>query len=580
MSTMTNPANYPDIDGVLWGWQWTPNQPDGHTKLYYSFPTSAADYQYTVTGFQAFDPVQEAWAIKAIGNVDAVCNLDFTFTGVGAAGNIRFAEADSFTIPGFTWNPDNHPAFGLAPDDFAVAPVAQGDTWFNHTYYNEPAMGSFGYGCGLLHELGHALGLKHGHDTQEVRDVNGNIVRYNPALPAAHDGLEYSVMTYRAYPGAPLDLGAPSETPSTLMQDDIYALQWMYGANYDYNSGNTTYKWDATTGEMSVNGVGNRAPYDSKILMTVWDGGGKDTYDFANFATPVKVDLRPGGWSTPDRAKLADLDWHPNVTHLAGGSIANALAFKGDFRCYIENAWGGSGNDNMLGNELHNELRGNAGNDTLNGGAGSDLLVGGTGNDTYALGSEPTGVDTISDIAGTADRILSAITRSLTPYRAIEQLTLTGVASINGTGNGLNNVLTGNNAANTLNGGSGNDRLNGLGGNDILIGGAGKDVMTGGAGNDTFRFASALHSAPGRADVITDFDDLGNDRIDLRSVFGGTLQYIRNTPFTHAGQVHINDIAGPDLLVEVNTGGSLAADMEIRLTHTTLASMTASDFIL
>jgi hypothetical protein len=42
--------------------------------------------------------------------------------------------------------------------------------------------------------------------------------------------------------------------------------------------------------------------------------------------------------------------------------------------------------------------------------------------------------------------------------------------------------------------------------------------------------------------------------------------------------VRINDIAGPDLLVQVNTGGTLAADMQIRLTGTNLASMTASDF--
>ena len=167
----------------------------------------------------------------------------------------------------------------------------------------------------------------------------------------------------------------PDEGPSTLMQDDIYALQWMYGANYDHNSGNTTYRWNSATGEMSVNGVGMGVPFHNKILMTVWDGGGIDTYDFSNFATPVTVDLRPGGWSTPSRAKLADLDGHANVTHLARGCIANALAFRGDYHGYIENAWGGSGNDVLTGNELRNELRGNGGNDTLNGGVGNDTAL-------------------------------------------------------------------------------------------------------------------------------------------------------------------------------------------------------------
>jgi hypothetical protein len=35
-----------------------------------------------------------------------------------------------------------------------------------------------------------------------------------------------------------------------------------------------------------------------------------------------------------------------------------------------------------------------------------------------------------------------------------------------------------------------------------------------------------------------------------------------------------------DVLVEVNTGGSLAADCAIRLTNTALASMSAADFLL
>jgi serralysin len=194
-------------------------------------------------------------------------------------------------------------------------------------------------------------------------------------------------MTYRAYPGAPLSLDISGEAPSTLMQDDIYALQWMYGADYGHNSGNTTYRWNSGTGEMSVNGAAMGVPYHNKILMTVWDGGGTDTYDFSNFHTPATIDLRPGGWSTPSRAKLADLDARDNVAHLARGCIANALAFRGDYHGYIENAWGGAGNDILIGNELRNELRGNGGKDALGGGAGNDTLSGGTGIDKLTGGA-------------------------------------------------------------------------------------------------------------------------------------------------------------------------------------------------
>ena len=119
-------------------------------------------------------------------------------------------------------------------------------------------------------------------------------------------------------------------------------------------------------------------------------------------------------------------------------------------------------------------------------------------------------------------------------------LTLLGAANINGIGNALANTLTGNNGNNVLDGGAGNDRLVGLGGNDVLVGNAGRDISTGGLGNDVFRFASAAHSAPGAlADIITDFDDFGDDKIDLSLVYGGVLAYRHNGAFTAAGQVRI-----------------------------------------
>jgi len=49
----------------------------------------------------------------------------------------------------------------------------------------------------------------------------------------------------------------------------------------------------------------------------------------------------------------------------------------------------------------------------------------------------------------------------------LENLTLTGAAAINGTGNTLNNVMTGNSAANILTGGGGNDTLDGGAGTDV-----------------------------------------------------------------------------------------------------------------
>ncbi len=235
---------------------------------------------------------------------------------------------------------------------------------------------------------------------------------------------------------------------------------------------------------------------------------------------------------------------------------------------------------NLTGNAFANIIVGNSGANILNGGAGADTLNGLLGNDTYVLGDS---TDTVVDTGGTADRIVTTISRSLASYTTIENLTLSNGA-INGTGNGLANIITGNTVANTLNGGSGNDTLLGLAGNDILIGGLGKDRMIGGLNNDIFNFGHRTSSSANHAlaDVITDFDKpgQGDDRIDVSLLFGPAMTYRHNAAFTAAGQLRINDIAGADVIVEVNVGGSLAADFSVRLAGATLASMNAGDFVL
>ena len=120
-------------------------------------------------------------------------------------------------------------------------------------------------------------------------------------MPAHRDSMEYTVMSYSSYAGASPSDGYMNETwgfAQSLMMYDIAALQHLYGADYSTQSGNTVYSWSDITGQMSINGVGQGTPGDNRILLTVWDGGGTDTYDFSNYVTPVEVDLRPGEWTT------------------------------------------------------------------------------------------------------------------------------------------------------------------------------------------------------------------------------------------------------------------------------------------
>ncbi|MBX3575819.1 MAG: hypothetical protein KF723_01325 [Rhizobiaceae bacterium] len=239
--------------------------------------------------------------------------------------------------------------------------------------------------------------------------------------------------------------------------------------------------------------------------------------------------------------------------------------------------------ETVTGSSIADLIDTGAGNDTLNGWLGRDTLRGGLGNDTYVLGAEASGVDAVQD-AGGVDTITSTITRSLAffDFSEIEKLTLLGTTNVAGTGNRLANTITGNAGRNTLDGGVGNDTIVGGAGNDTIIGNLGRDTLTGGIGNDIFKFTNKAHSRGSTMDIITDFDDRGrgNDRIDVSALFGPKMKYIHDDAFTKAGQVRIKDIAGPDVIVEVNTGGSLAADFSIRLKGTALKEMSAGDFVL
>jgi trimeric autotransporter adhesin len=117
------------------------------------------------------------------------------------------------------------------------------------------------------------------------------------------------------------------------------------------------------------------------------------------------------------------------------------------------------------GNAVNNAIAGNAADNLLDGGPGNDSLTGGAGSDTYVVDAAG---DSIVEGAGAGtDLVKSSVNWTL--GNNLENLTLTGIAAINGTGNGLVNELRGNAAANTLNGGAGNDLLLGGSGDDVYV---------------------------------------------------------------------------------------------------------------
>ncbi len=158
---------------------------------------------------------------------------------------------------------------------------------------------------------------------------------------------------------------------------------------------------------------------------------------------------------------------------------------------------GGSGNDTLIGGSDHDLLKGDAdsdkldggaGNDTLDGGTGIDTLIGGDGNDVYYVDNARDVItETNTRISG-IDSVNSSVDYVL-PLN-VENLTLTGLSNLKGTGSDGKNLIVGNAGNNLLNGMNGFDTLKGGEGDDTLLGGSGIDQLIGGDGSDTYQVSS------------------------------------------------------------------------------------------
>jgi len=444
------------IDAVINGDYWA------GASIDYAFSLSAAPYDYAGTGNEAMpdnfndviSAMQEESAHFALssteGNLSAAgfsvegfTNLDINFLGNvdSTTAEIRFAEtADPGTGTARVADFPGGQVTSSANDD--------GDIWFGvQSNFRIAEAGNYQW-MTMIHEIGHALGLKHGHSN------------YNyGVLPSDTDSTEFSIMTYRSYIGQNPSGGATNEQwgfPQTFMMYDIATLQYFYGADFNVNSGDTVYSWTPNSGDTFIDGVVAIEPGGNRIYATIWDGDGVDTYDLSAYDTDLVIDLSPGGFSIFSAAQQAAI----GAGNFARGNIFNALQYEGDARSLIENAIGGIGDDSFVGNAADNVLDGDAGNDSADYSMVTDDL-------TVTLGE----TGSASSASAGNDSLLS-----------IENFT---------SGDG-NDTITGSSDANVITGGGGNDVITGLSGDDVLWGEIGNDTLEGGDGNDVLRGGNDL----------------------------------------------------------------------------------------
>jgi Ca2+-binding RTX toxin-like protein len=234
---------------------------------------------------------------------------------------------------------------------------------------------------------------------------------------------------------------------------------------------------DTLTGDVNANkiegGLGNDLLNGGGGNDTLSGGFGDDTYIVTSTTGYTIVETGGQGTDTINTDISYNLSAYSSLANIENLTLTGTNAVNGT---------GNAANNTLIGNSASNILTGQNGNDILDGGAGSDILLGGAGNDTYTIDDLADSI--IENASEGSDTINASITYTVSAN--VENLTLTGAAAINGTGNADANTITGNAANNVLSGGDGADKLFGGLGNDTLDGGAGVDTLTGGDGNDSY----------------------------------------------------------------------------------------------
>lgn len=287
--------------------------------------------------------------VKQVNNVkDAVISFNF----LNKSKYHLFANNNK--LLGQAWYPNwkNAPWYKHEQNDRFLC-----DSWFTagnvYIAYEKKMnfkQGSYNY-VTLLHELGHALGLAHPHDSNTMYGGTSTIMEgvNNISNSGKYNANKHpiTVMTYNDFETD--DKYNKVFFLGTFGPLDIYALQYLYGKNILTSKNDNVYKFSSNN--------------QKKFWRTIVDTGGIDTIDASHINVNCIIDLNDA--SILPNTNLAGTKISSNI--FGGLTIANGVI--------IENVKSGKGNDVLIGNEANNTFHLNGGNDMINGGKGFDTIV-------------------------------------------------------------------------------------------------------------------------------------------------------------------------------------------------------------